>query len=122
MNKHDVYAQVAIRGVPWQRCMCGWKGLATDHAAHVAADTPWAAPTSDERFEEDDRESMALCLIAAEHDFTYREAGDLWRVMADAEKGKYYRMAYNALDHIGYLPTEVRYRKRALLPTDPSVS
>jgi hypothetical protein len=81
-----------------------------------------AASASDERFEEDDRESMALCLIAAEHDFTYREAGDLWRQMPDDEKGKYSRMAYNALGHIGYLPSEARARMRARLPLDPSVS
>jgi len=42
--------------------------------------------------------------------------------MPDDEKGKYSRMAYNALGHIGYLPSEARARMRARLPLDPSVS
>lgn len=101
------------------QCSCGWLGYEFAFNDHLLLAT---APTSDERFEQDDQESMALCLIAAEHDFTYREAGNIYREMSDMEKGKYHRMAYNALNHIGYLPSERRDRIRAQLPLDASVS
>ena len=52
---------------------------------------------------DDNITSMALCLLAADADMTYRDAQDRWPSLNAYQQGAWWRMAHAALSHIGYL-------------------
>lgn len=57
-----------------------------------------------------DVDSMAVCLMAAERDCTFREASAVFDEWIDARRVLVRRQAEAALAHMGYLPTVVQLR------------